>query len=63
MTVPVCICADCIRCGCNQWDRHHASADQVARVPNFLKPRPGARCYTCRERPQDCQCPGGPDID
>jgi hypothetical protein len=29
---PVCVCKDCIRCGCNQPWRHHARRDECERI-------------------------------
>lgn len=24
-----CFCADCIRCGCGMWEKHHETADEI----------------------------------
>jgi hypothetical protein len=26
---PYCFCADCIRCGCGMWEKHHADASEI----------------------------------
>lgn len=65
MTRPiVCVCRDCIRCGCNDWEAHHTSAEDVVQVPRFLTPRPpaGAVCEVCQRRARNCVCPDGPDL-
>src|SRR5687768_7935804 len=47
---PVCVCPDCIRCGCNQpWD-HHANMEQVTpAVPPPPDPGGphGVHCVAC----------------